>query len=137
LAVSRIVRTSVNEISQVTGKVRTDVYKLSIQGIPKLLIPIDPMLSTTWHFACLSFCGSNQKMREARNMEESPIVNLLSAALVTVQSLVSKEDGQDLVEYALVVALIAFATTAGMRSVASGVNTIFTTIGSTISSATT
>jgi pilus assembly protein Flp/PilA len=70
-------------------------------------------------------------------MEESPIVNLLSAALVTVQSLVSKEDGQDLVEYALVVALIAFATTAGMRSVASGVNTIFTTIGSTISSATT
>jgi pilus assembly protein Flp/PilA len=39
------------------------------------------------------------------------------------------ERGQDLIEYALVVALIAFAATVGMNSVASSINTAFTNIG--------
>jgi pilus assembly protein Flp/PilA len=39
------------------------------------------------------------------------------------------ESGQDLIEYALVVALIAFAATAGMSSVASAINTAFNHIG--------
>jgi pilus assembly protein Flp/PilA len=39
------------------------------------------------------------------------------------------EGGQDLIEYALVVALIAFAATAGMSSVASAINTAFNHIG--------
>ena len=47
---------------------------------------------------------------------------------VAAQSL--KDDrGQDLIEYALVVALIAFAATAGMQSVATNINTAFTNIG--------
>jgi pilus assembly protein Flp/PilA len=37
--------------------------------------------------------------------------------------------GQDLIEYALVVALIAFAATAGMGTVASNINTAFGAIG--------
>lgn len=37
--------------------------------------------------------------------------------------------GQDLIEYALVVALIAFAATVGMSTVASKINTAFTNIG--------
>jgi pilus assembly protein Flp/PilA len=53
------------------------------------------------------------------------------------QDLVGREEGQDLVEYALVVALIAFGATAGMQSLASGVNTAFggisTTLGSYVS----
>jgi pilus assembly protein Flp/PilA len=40
------------------------------------------------------------------------------------------ERGQDLIEYALVVALIALAATTGMNSVASGVNSAFTAISS-------
>jgi pilus assembly protein Flp/PilA len=40
-----------------------------------------------------------------------------------------QEDGQDLIEYALVVALIAFAATVGMSSVASSINIAFTNIG--------
>jgi len=40
-----------------------------------------------------------------------------------------KEEGQDLVEYALVVALIAFAATAGMKTLANNLNTAFTNIG--------
>ncbi len=42
-----------------------------------------------------------------------------------LQCLIRSEDGQDLVEYALVVAMIAFAATAGMKTLASGINTAF------------
>lgn len=46
-----------------------------------------------------------------------------------MQTLLSDERGQDLIEYALVVALIAFAATAGMNVVANNINTAFTNIG--------
>jgi pilus assembly protein Flp/PilA len=49
-----------------------------------------------------------------------------------MQNLVHKEDGQDLIEYALVVALIAFAATAGMTSVASSINTAFSNIANSV-----
>jgi pilus assembly protein Flp/PilA len=39
------------------------------------------------------------------------------------------DSGQDLIEYALVVALIAFAATVGMNTVASDINAAFTKIG--------
>ena len=48
---------------------------------------------------------------------------------VRMQTLLSDERGQDLIEYALVVALIAFAATAGMDTVANRINTAFTNIG--------
>ena len=50
---------------------------------------------------------------------------------VKVQSLM-REEGQDLIEYALVVALIAFAATAGMNSLAGQINGAFTNIGTTL-----
>jgi pilus assembly protein Flp/PilA len=43
------------------------------------------------------------------------------------------DNGQDLIEYALVVALIAFAATVGMKTLATNINTAFTNIGSTLS----
>lgn len=49
-----------------------------------------------------------------------------------LQNLTRTEDGQDLIEYALVIALIAFAATAGMGSVATSVNAAFVTVGSTL-----
>ncbi|HZS49679.1 MAG TPA: Flp family type IVb pilin [Bryobacterales bacterium] len=51
--------------------------------------------------------------------------NLLLKLYVALQN----ESGQDLIEYALVVALIAFAATAGMNTVATDINTAFTNIG--------
>jgi pilus assembly protein Flp/PilA len=45
------------------------------------------------------------------------------------------DNGQDLIEYALVVALIAFAATVGMGDVATKINTTFTTIGGKITNA--
>ena len=49
------------------------------------------------------------------------------------QDLASREEGQDLVEYALVVALIAFGAVAGMNALAKGLNTAFNTISTTLS----
>ena len=40
------------------------------------------------------------------------------------------EAGQGLVEYMLILALVAFAATAGMGQLASGVNSAFSAIGS-------
>jgi pilus assembly protein Flp/PilA len=54
---------------------------------------------------------------------------------VKFQELTSREEGQDLVEYALVVALIAFGATAGMTSLATGINTAFSNVSSQLGSA--
>jgi len=53
-----------------------------------------------------------------------------------VKAQILREDqGQDLIEYALVVALIAFAATVGMGSVATGINNAFAKISSKLASA--
>ena len=59
---------------------------------------------------------------------------LLRKACVTLQRLLAREDGQDLVEYALLIALIAFACTAGMGTLASSINSAFNTVAAALSS---
>ena len=54
---------------------------------------------------------------------------------VLVRASVLKDEGQDLIEYALVVALIAFAATAGMNTLATDINIAFTNIGTTLTNA--
>jgi len=44
------------------------------------------------------------------------------------------EEGQDLVEYALVVALIAFGAIAGMQFLAGGINNAFSDIAAVVTS---
>jgi pilus assembly protein Flp/PilA len=51
---------------------------------------------------------------------------------VKMQTLVMQEEGQDLIEYALVVALIAFAAVTAMKTVAVDINAVFTAIGSAL-----
>jgi pilus assembly protein Flp/PilA len=51
---------------------------------------------------------------------------------VKLQVLLMNEEAQDLIEYALVVALIGFAATAGMSSLAKALNTAFNNIGITL-----
>ena len=45
-------------------------------------------------------------------------------------ALVNDQSGQDLIEYALVVSLIALAATVGMGSVATSISTAFSKVGS-------
>jgi pilus assembly protein Flp/PilA len=52
--------------------------------------------------------------------------------LQTKIQILLNDNGQDLIEYALVVALIAFAATVGMSSLAKSINLAFSSIGSTL-----
>lgn len=51
---------------------------------------------------------------------------------VKFQSLKNGEEGQDLVEYALLVALIALVCVSGVNNVATAVNSVFTNISSSL-----
>jgi pilus assembly protein Flp/PilA len=53
--------------------------------------------------------------------------NLIAKLHLAIMNLKSDE-GQDLVEYALLIALIAFACTAGMGTLASSINAAFNSI---------
>jgi pilus assembly protein Flp/PilA len=59
--------------------------------------------------------------------------NKLMSLSVKMQVLLMSEEGQDLIEYALVVALIAFGATAGMSGLATKINQAFNGIGTTLS----
>ena len=52
--------------------------------------------------------------------------------LSVMLQLLKEESGQDLIEYALVVALIAFAATAGMSTLATDINTAFSNMGTKV-----
>lgn len=58
----------------------------------------------------------------------------INKVLFSIRQVLANEEGQDLVEYALVVALIALAATAGMSSLASSISGGFSNIGTTLTS---
>lgn len=59
-------------------------------------------------------------------------MNLIQTALHLARHLLFREEGQDLVEYSLVFALIAFGSVTGMGYLATGLNVVFSTVGSTL-----
>ena len=59
----------------------------------------------------------------------------VKAILLAAQAMLNSDEGQDLVEYALVVALIAFGSIAGLQQLATGINSAFATISSDLNSA--
>jgi pilus assembly protein Flp/PilA len=61
--------------------------------------------------------------------------NLMLQMFVKAQALMVREEGQDLVEYGLVVALVAFGATAAMSTLGSALSSVFTGISSTLASA--
>jgi Flp pilus assembly pilin Flp len=62
---------------------------------------------------------------------KSPFRKLIDRLL----GLAKKSDGQDLVEYALLVAMIAFGVVAGMQSVAASVTGVFNAVVTTLNTA--
>lgn len=59
--------------------------------------------------------------------------NMLLSLYAKVQSLKISEEGQDLVEYALLVALIALVCVTGVSNVASAINKVFSNISNSLS----
>jgi Flp pilus assembly pilin Flp len=53
---------------------------------------------------------------------------------LVLQNLISREDGQDLAEYALVVALIAFGSIASMQFLSGAIEGAFGLVGQTLTS---
>jgi pilus assembly protein Flp/PilA len=58
--------------------------------------------------------------------------NMLLTFRIELQDLVNREEGQDLVEYALIVALVAFGATAGMQTLAGAVSTAFSGLSTSL-----
>jgi Flp pilus assembly pilin Flp len=55
---------------------------------------------------------------------------MMTFVLNSLAGLHKDETGQGLVEYLMILALVAFATTAGMGALATGMNSVFSAIGS-------
>lgn len=60
------------------------------------------------------------------------MTDLMNKMYLTAKNLIEREEGQDLVEYALVVALIAFGAITGMGFLAKGINNAFSGIATTL-----
>jgi pilus assembly protein Flp/PilA len=58
--------------------------------------------------------------------------NSLLKLYVKFQGLKHGEEGQDLVEYALLIALIALVCVSGVSNVATAINSVFSTISSSL-----
>jgi pilus assembly protein Flp/PilA len=86
-----------------------------------------------WHAICNSE-GAPAEAGKHNFRRENKMNNLLLNLYVKFQELKDREEGQDLVEYALVVALIAFGATAGMTALAGGINKAFNQISTTLGS---
>jgi pilus assembly protein Flp/PilA len=71
--------------------------------------------------------AGKSKISERKHMN-----NLFLTLYVKLQTLVTREEGQDLVEYALLVALIALAAIVGVKNVATAVNSVFTNISNSL-----
>ncbi len=61
--------------------------------------------------------------------------NLMMNILVKVQDLLKNEEGQDLVEYGLVVALVALFAVTAMKALGTEISTVFSDITATLTSA--
>ena len=61
--------------------------------------------------------------------------DMLLKLSIKLKTLLSNEEGQDLIEYALVVALIAFGATAAMSTLSKDLNSVFTDLGTQLTSA--
>lgn len=80
--------------------------------------------------ATARLAGKSKILRGEKEQMKDTMLKLY----VKAQNFFSADEGQDLVEYALVVALIALAATAGMRTLASDLSNAFSTIGTTLNS---
>ena len=61
--------------------------------------------------------------------------NFLFRTFVALQYLLTRQEGQDLVEYALLIALLAFGCAAGMGTLAASINSAFNSMAGALTMA--
>jgi pilus assembly protein Flp/PilA len=69
---------------------------------------------------------------ESLQLEDMKLKSLILFVCTNSHDLLSRDDGQDLVEYALIITLIALSAVAGIGHVATAVNTVFSKISTTL-----
>ena len=75
-------------------------------------------------------------MQPALRKEAIEMQTMLWSPSSRLRSYLSREEGQDLIEYSLVIALIALAAVTSMQSLAADINNAFLTVGNTLTSVT-
>ena len=80
------------------------------------------------------FCLEYHNTERTPNTERTQMNNMLLKLYVQFQNLMILEEGQDLVEYALVVALIVLGVVATMRTLATSISTEFSVLESIFNS---
>jgi pilus assembly protein Flp/PilA len=69
---------------------------------------------------------------QRESQEESSVNRLFLNILVAIRTVRDCEDGQDMVEYCLMVALVSLGAVAGMRTLAGGIENSFLTLSTTL-----
>jgi pilus assembly protein Flp/PilA len=64
---------------------------------------------------------------------EHALNDLFLKTYLKIRDLMTREEAQDLVEYALLITLVSLAAVGGIRKVTSAINTVFTNISNTLS----
>jgi pilus assembly protein Flp/PilA len=59
-------------------------------------------------------------------------MNMLSLLVMKAQMILNREEGQDLIEYALLVALISLAAVAAISTIGTDISTVFTNIAANL-----
>ena len=77
--------------------------------------------------------GARLRLGNLNLGEKNTMNNLFLALYVKLQTLMTREEGQDLVEYALLVCLIALAAITGVNKVASAITLVFSNISASLS----
>ena len=71
-------------------------------------------------------------LRDNQITGRTPMNTMLLKMYVKFQDLMNREEGQDLVEYALVLALIALGATVSMKTLATNISTAFSNIATAL-----
>jgi pilus assembly protein Flp/PilA len=102
--------------------------------VSKSLISKEADFSREWSSSCYIQGAPAYRWVYQPYGENEHMNDLMIKLYVKMQTLMIREEGQDLVEYALVVALVAFGATAALKTLGSGLNTAFSNISSTLAS---
>jgi pilus assembly protein Flp/PilA len=91
-----------------------------------------PQITQKWQTACYYGEVSSLRLEKLIDPGSTQMKDKFLMLSVKLQTMLASEEGQDLIEYALVVALIALGATAGMKSLAGAINNAFMNIGTTL-----
>ena len=81
------------------------------------------------------FSGASGKCRNEPTLENAQGETAMTNLKELFIRLVQEDSGQDLIEYALVAALIALGALVGMKTLANDIGDAFNTVGNTLTSA--